>query len=182
MPWCPSCGTEYREGIKTCYHCDGQPLTDTPPQPEKQKDHRTDWERYFDQNQEDQPAFLQTVTSDLDAEFIESLLRSYGIPVLRKYKLTGGYLKVTMGATNLGVDLYVPASVLQTAQDILRAPHERITPEMIENMSPEENEEAPDASYDAQSVRRITWRIFVWMLTVAVVILLLAQYISKFRI
>ncbi len=182
MPWCPKCGAEYRKGIKSCYYCGGQPLTDTPPQPEKQKDRRTDWERYFDNNQQDQPAFLQTVTSDLDADFTESLLRSYGIPVLRKYKLTGGYLKVAMGATNLGVDLYVPASVLQQAQDILSAPHERITPELIENAPEEEKEQAPDPDYDAHSVRRTTWRIFVWMLTAAVVILLLAQYISKFRV
>ena len=74
-------------------------------------------------------AFLVTVEDDREIDVIESLLRSYGIPLLRKYKWAGGFLKIVMGLSSYGVDLYVPKSRLETAREILDCDPEDIIPE-----------------------------------------------------
>lgn len=178
MPWCPKCGTEYREGITTCYDCDGQPLVST--QPSENPPPKTDWERYFDKDSRDHAAYLQTVASDMEADFIESLLRAYEIPVLRKYRQAGAYLKVVAGTSSLGVDLFVPSSALQRAQEILNAPSERITEELLESVPPELREEEPESDYDAQRVRKLTWKLFLGLLTALAAFALLARYAANF--
>ena len=178
MPWCPKCGMEYREGIRTCYNCGGQPLVAA--QPQKSKPEQSDWDAFFDKNSRDKAVFLQTSSTEIEADMTESLLRAYGIPVLRKYQQQDGYFKVAGGRAILGVDLYVPSSVLQQAQEILKAPHERVTAEMAENVPPEEWEEQPEPGYDAQKLRRITWKVFVGLLTALLAFALLAQYASQY--
>lgn len=178
MSWCPKCGAEYREGITTCYDCDGQPLIDTPP-PEPAPP-QTDWERYAGKNGQDYAAFLQTAAGDMEADFTESLLRAYEIPVLRKYRQAGAYLKVVAGSSAFGVDLYVPASTLQRAHEILNAPSEHITEEMLENVPPELREQEPEPDYDAQRVRKLTWKLFLGLITALAVFALLARYAAGF--
>lgn len=54
-----------------------------------------------------------------EVDFIESILKSYGIPTLRKYPESGGYLDIYMGYNAFGIDIYVPASKLKEAKSIL---------------------------------------------------------------
>ena len=63
--------------------------------------------------------FLVYLEDDREVDIIESLLRSFGIPLLRKYKGLGGYFKILTGMSALGIDLYVPQSQLETAIEIL---------------------------------------------------------------
>ncbi|NMA92873.1 MAG: hypothetical protein GX973_07140 [Firmicutes bacterium] len=63
--------------------------------------------------------FLRGVAGDAEAGVVESLLRAYQIPVLRKYREAGNFLKVCMGMTVLGIDLYVPAGYLEQAELLL---------------------------------------------------------------
>lgn len=178
MPWCPKCGTEYRDGITTCYNCGGQTLIDQPPQPKKPP--QSEWERYCDEKGHDQPAFLQTVSSDMEADFVESLLRAYQIPLLRKYHHAGAYLHVFAGNSTFGVDLYVPASVLQQAHNILNAPNESITEELLKSAPPELREQEAEPDYDAQRLRNILWKLFTGLTLAVFVIVLLAQYAAQF--
>lgn len=107
MPWCPKCKVEYVEGIKECSDC-GSNLKDEP----EDGDERA----YRDSDHE---VLLMSVNDEMESNIIESKLSEYGIPVLRKYKQSGGYLNIYMGATPFGVDLYVPSKALDKANEIL---------------------------------------------------------------
>ena len=64
-----------------------------------------------------------SVANDIEANVYESLLNSYRIPVVKKPKLTGSYLQVFMGGTNLGIDLFVPSKALEQALEIVSNEH-----------------------------------------------------------
>lgn len=65
-------------------------------------------------------AFLMHAVNELQADTVESLLRSYDIPVLKKRRETGGYLNITTGINIYGVDLYVPAKLHKAAVALVR--------------------------------------------------------------
>ena len=107
MPWCPICKTEYREGFHLCSDC-GAELVDELEQNVSETD-----------SSDDDWCFLLETNNDYEADIIESLLRSSNIPVLRKDRGAGGYLKIYMGLTNLGIALYIPKSRLEEAQILI---------------------------------------------------------------
>ena len=68
------------------------------------------------------PAFFQHVGgSELDVEMAANLIEAYGIPVLRKPVLDGDLGRVIIGYSGPGVDLYVPETMLEDAQNIVSA-------------------------------------------------------------
>ena len=68
------------------------------------------------------PAFFQHVAgSELDVEMAANLIEAYGIPVLRKTVLDGDLGRVIIGYSGPGVDLYVPETMLEDAQNIVSA-------------------------------------------------------------
>ncbi len=54
-----------------------------------------------------------------EVDFVESLLNSSGIPTIRKYPESGGYLDVYMGYSAYGIDIYVPAAKMKEAKNIV---------------------------------------------------------------
>ena len=56
-----------------------------------------------------------------EAEMIISLLAAYGIPCVKLNEHNGGAGRVILGFSGHGVGLYVPASRLADAQDLLDA-------------------------------------------------------------
>lgn len=50
---------------------------------------------------------LANLLDPLESEMLQDLLRQEGIPVLAKDKESGGYLKIYMGYSMFGEDLYV---------------------------------------------------------------------------
>ncbi len=70
-------------------------------------------------SENDTGAFLLSVSSSMEADMIESLLKANDIPVLRKYREAGGYMMIMMGGTVYGVDLYVPGDMLDKAREIV---------------------------------------------------------------
>lgn len=74
-----------------------------------------------DDNGQEQKAVLltQTFDSPADTDMIISLLGAYGIPCFKYYDLDGGAGKVINGFSGYGASLYVPASLLEEAQDLL---------------------------------------------------------------
>lgn len=65
--------------------------------------------------------------STADADLTVSMLTAYGIPVFKYYDKEGGAGKVINGFSGFGAGLYVPASRLEEAQELLAA--EPILPE-----------------------------------------------------
>ena len=67
------------------------------------------------------PAFLQHVNgSQLEVDMVKSLLEAYDIPVVCTYSNDGELGRVILGQPGSGTDLFVPASMLETAQALLR--------------------------------------------------------------
>jgi hypothetical protein len=106
MPFCPKCRVEYRESFYKCSECDCNLVDEL--EPEAGEDY-TDGEG----------AFLMTAVNSIEADLIEAILQTEGIPVLRKYKEAGDYMMVYMGRTIFGVDLYVPSPMLDKAREII---------------------------------------------------------------
>ena len=66
------------------------------------------------------PAYLtDAVEAGGEAELLCQMLRSYGIPVLRRYDKDGTLGKVVLGFSGYGVQLYVPASRLEEARELM---------------------------------------------------------------
>ena len=66
------------------------------------------------------PVFFQHILgSELDIEMTVNLLEAYGIPVLRKASGDGTLGEVILGVSGCGVDLYVPETMLEDAQNIV---------------------------------------------------------------
>ena len=64
---------------------------------------------------------MQTFDSPADTDTIISLLGAYGVPCFKYYDREGGAGKVINGFSGFGVSLYVPASRLEEAQELLKA-------------------------------------------------------------
>ncbi len=69
-------------------------------------------------------AFLLTAADIMEANMIEALLKVNDIPVLKKYRGSGAYLKIIMGGTVYGVDLYVPKQLLGKASRVVEESRE----------------------------------------------------------
>lgn len=67
----------------------------------------------------DEEAFLISVRDSIEAKILQSKLNAFGVPTLIKYKGSGQFLSIAMSTTIYGVDIYVPAEMLQDAKDII---------------------------------------------------------------
>ena len=78
------------------------------------------WPRAEDGTPE-QAAFLTSVVeAGSQADLVVQMLRSYDIPVIKQYDKDGTLGKVVLGFSGYGVSLYVPASMLEDAQNLLK--------------------------------------------------------------
>lgn len=106
MPWCPKCRTEYENGFKTCNDCNADLVDEL----EQDKD---------DTDVNTKEVFLVSIANSIEAEIVATLLASYNIPVIKRYREAGGYLEIYMGGSTFGVDLFVPEDLLAKAKDII---------------------------------------------------------------
>ena len=58
---------------------------------------------------------------DMDDTMLISMLDAYGIPALRQYPGNGAFGRVILGVSGEGVDVFVPASRLTEARELLEA-------------------------------------------------------------
>lgn len=64
--------------------------------------------------------FLTSVANEREYEVYKSLLKAYGIPVLKKQREAGGYLNISMGMNVYGVDIYVPEKYYKAALNLVK--------------------------------------------------------------
>lgn len=110
MSWCPNCLTEYREGFNTCKECKEKLVNQLP----------FSTQDIISLQEMDEIVYLGTFSDGVEINIVESLLKAHGIPVLKKYKGIGGYLKIIMEITRFGVAFYVPSKALDEAKELLR--------------------------------------------------------------
>ena len=110
MPYCTNCKTEYRADIAACSDCGAALVSDMEESPS-----------IDDCREGDTPAFLCSVSDSIEAEITVSLLQSNDIPVMKKRREGGEYLKIYMGMSFYDMDLYVPSKLLERANEIIAA-------------------------------------------------------------
>ena len=63
----------------------------------------------------------ETFDSPAESDMVISMLAAYGIPCFKYFDYEGGAGKVINGFSGYGASLYVPASLLEDAKEILEA-------------------------------------------------------------
>jgi hypothetical protein len=102
MPFCPICKSKYSAGEVKCINCKCDLVEELP------------------QNKNYTETFLVSANDGIELAMIEGRLRSARIPYYIKNKETGAYMKVLMGYSVFGVDIYVPSNLLSKAMEILQ--------------------------------------------------------------
>lgn len=106
MPWCPNCHSEYEAGGGTCYDCDCELVKESPP-------------IAMPSGEAAREAYLMTVADEMEFLVVESKLKEYGIPVVRRHRDGGDFAVTVLGTSRLGLDVYVPEPALGEAHEIL---------------------------------------------------------------
>lgn len=84
--------------------------------------------------------YLTTAKNSLEADILESKLRSENIPCEKKYKGASNAMEIIMGKNlSFPIDLYVPESCLEDAKNVIVAVP--LTEEAFEEEMNGENEE-----------------------------------------
>ncbi len=69
----------------------------------------------------EEPAFLVHCSPlDMEADMVRSMLKAFGIPSVLRYPGDGAFGKVMLGLSGSGADIYVPASMLADAKELLK--------------------------------------------------------------
>jgi len=85
----------------------------------RERDLPSRWPRLPDGAPEEGAFLTHRLERNCEAELLEQLLRAYGIPVVTEHGNYGSLGKVVMGFSGEGVDFFVPASMLEDAQNLL---------------------------------------------------------------
>jgi len=81
------------------------------------------------------PAYLKHISGGpLDLELVLNMLEAYGIPHVGEYPNNGEFGKLIFGHPPSGMEIYVPETMLEDAQNILDA-------EIVEDNEYDENED-----------------------------------------
>lgn len=68
-----------------------------------------------------EPAFLTLCGPlDMEAEMIQSMLEAYGIPSIRRLPGDGAFGELILGMSGNGIEIYVPCTQLEEAQELLK--------------------------------------------------------------
>ncbi len=65
--------------------------------------------------------WLTTVSSSFEADLLESKLKAWDIPVVKRYEGASNYLEIALGYNGVyPIELYVPAAALKQAKEIIK--------------------------------------------------------------
>ncbi len=106
--FCPKCKSEYIEGYTHCKKCDVDLVDELP------EEAAVDEEEFLFV-----PVCIRSVSNHIEAEMIIELLRQNGIPCYREYLEAGEYLRIYMGYSIYGEDIFVDWDDYDAASDLL---------------------------------------------------------------
>ena len=114
-------------------------------------------------------AFLVNVKDITEAEIIMGLLKSEGIPAIRKHVFTGDYLEVIGNSTPFGVNIFVPPAELEKAREMLGAKTEILGDEFFSEMDFSQEEEEEIDVYSDNKGMKVFIKVFLAACVVFVV-------------
>ena len=117
---------------------------------------------------DDEPALLCSVSNNIEASIVESLLDSHNIPVMKQWRRGGDVMMLYTGAASTGADIYVPSKLLEDAKAILQnAPETSETDE-------DDKEFQEYAKEHEQEKHLLLQRIFIGIVSISLVVALVA--------
>ena len=144
MPICPNCKAEYNKGEEICTICNCR----------------------FEENlncSNGAETFLVSVNDGIELAMVEGQLRTENIPYFLKNKETGSYMKVLMGFSVFGVDVYVPSNYISEAKNILNLESLNVQKASSENIDENNFDQLPEHEVE-DNPRRFYVMVFLSIL------------------
>ena len=141
MSWCPKCRTEYRDEFTHCADCGAELVDELPPEETEAAQAPL------------QQVYLTTIQSDQEFELFTGLLHMNRIPFYSIDKDTGSYMRIYMGFSVYGQDVYVMPQHYAVCSQLLAQMQGSYSDEEVEAAweeaqekgIPEELQDDPDA-------------------------------------
>ncbi len=174
MPWCPKCGSEYRDGFTECASC-GVKLVDKLTDEQKKQAEMEERRDMVLPEGMSRPVAVFTAKNRLEAESIEDMLRDNDIPVFDRPAAFRQIQSYSGADARFGVELVVDASQTARARQLI----DEMQTELAENelseddlarLAEEQAEQMPKAEVeDSASLRLLP--VIAGILVLALVVL-----------
>lgn len=174
MPWCPKCGSEYRDGFTECASC-GVKLVDKLTDEQKKQAEMEERRDMVLPEGMSRPVAVFTAKNRLEAESIEDMLRDNDIPVFDRPAAFRQIQSYSGADARFGVELVVDASQTARARQLIdemqtELSENELSEDDLARLAEEQAEQMPKAEVeDSASLRLLP--VIVGVLVLALVVL-----------
>lgn len=174
MPWCPKCGSEYRDGFTECASC-GVKLVDKLTDEQKKQAEMEERREMVLPEGMSRPVAVFTAKNRLEAESIEDMLRDNDIPVFDRPAAFRQIQSYSGADARFGVELVVDASQTARARQLIdemqtELSENELSEDDLARLAEEQAEQMPKAEVeDSTSLRLLP--VIAGILVLALVVL-----------
>ena len=174
MPWCPKCGSEYRDGFTECASCGGKLVDKLTDEQKKQAEMEERREMVLPEGMS-RPVAVFTAKNRLEAESIEDMLRDNDIPVFDRPAAFRQIQSYSGADARFGVELVVDASQTARARQLIdemqtELSENELSEDDLARLAEEQAEQMPKAEVeDSASLRLLP--VIAGILVLALVVL-----------
>ena len=174
MPWCPKCGSEYRDGFTECASC-GVKLVDKLTDEQKKQAEMEEHRDMVLPEGMSRPVAVFTAKNRLEAESIEDMLRDNDIPVFDRPAAFRQIQSYSGADARFGVELVVDASQTTRARQLIdemqtELSENELSEDELARLAEEQAEQMPKAEVeDSASLRLLP--VIAGVLVLALVVL-----------
>lgn len=174
MPWCPKCGSEYRDGFTECASC-GVKLVDKLTDEQKKQAEMEERREMVLPEGMSRPVAVFTAKNRLEAESIEDMLRDNDIPVFDRPAAFRQIQSYSGADARFGVELVVDASQTARARQLIdemqtELSENELSEDDLARLAEEQAEQMPKAEVeDSASLRLLP--VIAGILVLALVVL-----------
>lgn len=174
MPWCPKCGSEYRDGFTECASC-GVKLVDKLTDEQKKQAEMEERRDMVLPEGMSRPVAVFTAKNRLEAESIEDMLRDNDIPVFDRPAAFRQIQSYSGADARFGVELVVDASQTARARQLIdemqtELSENELSEDDLARLAEEQAEKMPKAEVeDSASLRLLP--VIAGVLVLALVVL-----------
>lgn len=174
MPWCPKCGSEYRDGFTECASC-GVKLVDKLTDEQKKQAEMEERRDMVLPEGMSRPVAVFTAKNRLEAESIEDMLRDNDIPVFDRPAAFRQIQSYSGADARFGVELVVDASQTARARQLIdemqtELSENELSEDDLARLAEEQAEQMPKAeAEDSASLRLLP--VIAGILVLALVVL-----------
>lgn len=174
MPWCPKCGSEYRDGFTECASC-GVKLVDKLTDEQKKQAEMEERHDMVLPEGMSRPVAVFTAKNRLEAESIEDMLRDNDIPVFDRPAAFRQIQSYSGADARFGVELVVDASQTARARQLIdemqtELSENELSEDDLARLAEEQAEQMPKAeAEDSASLRLLP--VIAGVLVLALVVL-----------